>query len=133
MAEGLQGGCLCGGVQFEIAQAAMMAHCHCQRCRQWGGGSYATVVAAPSEGFKLVSGQELLKTYAEEGFAKRSFCSRCGSSLYCDGGDSKYVLAGAIKGDPSLRPGVHVNVSFKAPWHEIRDELPQFPEFPPEG
>ena len=35
--------------------------------------------------------------------------------------------------DPGVKPTRHVFVAHKAPWHEIADDLPQFPELPPKA
>lgn len=36
-----------------------------------------------------------------------------------------YVRIGTIDEDAGLKPDVHIHVASKAPWYEIRDELPQ--------
>jgi hypothetical protein len=33
--------------------------------------------------------------------------------------------------DPPVRPACHVFVGSKAPWFEITDDLPQYPEYAP--
>ena len=33
--------------------------------------------------------------------------------------------------DPLVRPACHVFVASKAPWFEITDDLPQYPEYAP--
>jgi hypothetical protein len=38
---------------------------------------------------------------------------------------------GTLDDDPGLLPSCHVFVRSKAPWYEIKDELPQFDAFPP--
>jgi hypothetical protein len=39
--------------------------------------------------------------------------------------------AGALDTDPGVRPFAHIFVASKAPWFEITDAIPQFPEMPP--
>ena len=34
---------------------------------------------------------------------------------------------------PDNQPIAHIFVSSKSPWYEITDNLPQYPEWPPEG
>ena len=57
----------------------------------------------------------------------------CGSLVPSAGGGPPVAVlpAGAI--DTRLRrcPAVHVYVGSKAPWYEITDAWPQFPELPP--
>ena len=35
---------------------------------------------------------------------------------------------GALDDDPGLKPKRHVFIAYKAPWFDIADDLPQFPE-----
>ena len=61
-------------------------------------------------------------------------CTRCqhwtGSSLYDDLGAVYFVAAGLMP-DLDLRPSFHQQVAYKASWHEIGDDAPQFAEMPP--
>ena len=42
---------------------------------------------------------------------------------------SRYGIALAtLNDDPGLRPAAHTFVAYKAPWFEITDDLPQYPE-----
>lgn len=130
----LKGRCLCEGIQFEISEAPqMMGICHCTRCQRFGGGAYSTVLVIHPDHLSFSQGEDLLHTYSQEGFADRAFCSTCGSSLYGQAGDMMFIEAGALAEDPEMRPGFHMMTAYKAPWDEITDELPQFPEFPPMG
>ena len=58
----------------------------------------------------------------------------CGSRAphLADGSEIWGVPAGLIDGDPGVRPGLHISVGSKAPWWEIRDDLPQFEEGVPD-
>lgn len=135
MADALRGRCLCGGVKYEATgDFSEMVHCHCSRCRRGGGAAHATVVVIARENFRLTHGQDLIRTYREEGFTARTSCSTCGSSLYGEFPPSGMCLdAGALNSDSGLRPQAHIMVDYKAPWHEITDDLPQHPELPPES
>jgi hypothetical protein len=42
------------------------------------------------------------------------------------------IPAGTLDDDPGVRPVVHIFTGSKAAWYEIRDDLPQFQEFPPD-
>ena len=126
----LQGTCLCGGVQYEVeAEPTSMAHCHCTRCQRGRGTAYGTVLIVKPEDYRVVQGQDLIRSYDEEGFTSRKFCSKCGSGLYH--GDI-FIEAGTLTSDPGLRPQFHIMVDNKAVWYEITDDLPQYPEWPPE-
>ena len=132
MTDQLRGGCLCGGVQYEVeGTPSLMASCHCTLCQRLGGGAHSTVLLAKREDFRLVKGQELLRTYSEDGFASRTSCTACGSKLYGEAPGNVFIAAGTLSDDPGMRPQLHIMVDYKAPWHEITDALPQFPEWPP--
>ena len=64
MAETISGGCLCGGVRFEVTQPFVRSsHCHCSRCRRHSGTFGLTMARVPREGFRLLSGEELIRVY----------------------------------------------------------------------
>lgn len=130
----LKGACLCGSVRFEIdAEPALVGHCHCTRCQRTGGGGSQTVAGVPHGSLRFVAGEELVTTYAEEGFTSRNFCSRCGSQLYGTSENLLFVSAGALDPSTQVQPQFHIMVDFKAPWDEIGGDLPQFGEYPPMG
>jgi hypothetical protein len=139
MGDVIRGKCLCGGIEFEMRASDQfgpgleMGECHCTRCRTWTGASGVPFVVVEPEEFKITNGQELLSRFEDEGFSARVFCGRCGSSLYTDShGATYYVSAGVLK-DLKLKPAFHVQVAYKAPWHEIGGDAPQFAEMPGEG
>jgi hypothetical protein len=129
MSEVVSGACLCGQVEFEVRDPQTMGVCHCTRCRRWTGGA-APVVVVAADNFEVTKGHDVLGEYAEEGFAKRYFCSRCGSPVYSGGGEVSYVAAGVLH-DLKLTPAWHVQVSNKEPWDEIGGDAAQFAEYPP--
>jgi hypothetical protein len=79
------------------------------------------------DNFKVTKGEDLVRRYESEGFAPRVFCSNCGSSLYDDGGE-KYFVAAGLMPDLKLEPSFHLQVAYKASWHEIGGDAPQFAE-----
>jgi hypothetical protein len=119
---------LCGGVEYEVQDPEALGYCHCTRCQRWTGSSLAGVVVA-EDNFKFTKGEDLVKRYESE-FAPRNFCSNCGSSLYDDLGGKYFVAAGLMR-DLDLAPTFHLQVAYKAPWHEIGGDAPQFAENPP--
>jgi hypothetical protein len=112
----IKGHCLCGAVAYEVSgDPEMTFNCHCGRCRRWTGSAFATLMAV------------------QGGHVNRSFCKICGSSLFgfqWPDGPGTVVPMGTIEGDPGVRPTMHINVEFKAPWHEITDDVRQIPGFP---
>jgi len=131
----LQGACLCGAVTYQVTGPFnMMVHCHCSMCRKHHGSAFATFVGAPLMGFKWLSGEDQVVTYASSEKGRRFFCRHCGSVTPTLSPEMDLALlpAGNLQGDPQVRPQGHVFVGSKAPWHTITDDLPQHEEYPPE-
>jgi hypothetical protein len=131
----LTGGCLCGGVRFEVSEPLVSAsYCHCTRCqRRTGTAASAQGRVAPGS-FRILSGEELVRAWEpDDGFAK-CFCSVCGSALWSrrpgDGDtEAASVRLGAFDRDPGIRPQYRTYVAYAAAWEPIpEDGLPRHPE-----
>jgi hypothetical protein len=129
----VRGSCLCGGIAWEVAGGLeLMSHCHCSMCRKEHGAAFATYVAAPSDGFRWVTGTERVARYESSPGFLRPFCSRCGSVVAGEAAQGRvFMPAGCLDDDPGARPEAHIFVTSKAPWHEIADDLPGFDAYPP--
>jgi hypothetical protein len=132
----LTGGCLCGGVRFEVSEPLVSAsYCHCTRCqRRTGTAASAQARVAPGS-LRVVAGEELLRAYQPpDGFAK-VFCSACGSALWSRNPANDEVFSvrlGAFDNDPGIRPGYRQFVTYAAPWEPLPDDgLPRYPESRP--
>lgn len=127
------GRCLCGAVAWEAEGPLELMHfCHCTRCRKAHGAAFATDVLAPSAGFRWSRGEEAVARFGTAGGLERTFCGRCGASLPARADAERSVLpAGALDGDPGVRPLAHLFVAAKAPWWTIADDLPRFDAWPP--
>ena len=110
----IRGGCLCGGVRFEVIEQPIEAsYCHCTRCqRRTGGGSSAQARVVPGS-VRVLSGADLVRVWEPpDGFGK-AFCSACGSALWsiAPGTDAPAsIRLGAFDGDPgvpAVLPPVH--------------------------
>jgi hypothetical protein len=126
----ITGGCLCGGVRYEISGPFLRAsHCHCSRCRRHSGTTVCTQGRVRREDFRLVSGAGLVRVFKPEGGAAKAFCSVCGSSLFggtWPEGPEVSIRLGTVDGDPGIRPQYHTYVGSKAVWDEILDDLPRY-------
>jgi hypothetical protein len=129
----LTGGCMCGGVRFELTEAPVSAvYCHCTRCqRRTGTAASISAMVAPGS-LTILQGEKLLRSWTPpEGFAK-VFCSACGSQLWAQSTvdpEVKAVRFGVFDGDPGVRPSCHQFVAYAAAWEPIPDDgLPRFPE-----
>jgi hypothetical protein len=134
----LSGGCLCGGVRFEVFEPLVSAgYCHCTRCqRRTGTAASASARIAPGS-LRIVAGEDLIKAYEPpDGYAKL-FCSACGSALWSQNPADPEVISvrlGAFDDDPGIRPSHRSFVAYAAPWEPIPDDgLPRYPEARPAG
>jgi hypothetical protein len=137
MNEPITGGCLCGGVRYEVRGPFLRAsHCHCSRCRRHSGTAVCTQGRVRREDFRLLTGAELVRAFTPEvGAAVKAFCSVCGSSLFggtWPGGPEVSIRLGSVDGDPGIRPQYHTFVGSRAVWDEITDELPRYPGAKPD-
>jgi len=81
----------------------------------------------------FTAGQKLLKFYESSPGKKRYFCSSCGSQIYAKRKDQNHYLfrMGTIDGDPGVRPAQHIFTACQAPWYDIHDHIPEYPEWAP--
>ena len=84
----IQGSCLCGTLKYEIdGPFSMMMSCHCSMCRKHHGAPFATFAAAPLDGFRWLSGESAVKSFASSSHGQRSFCSVCEDVALAGPGD----------------------------------------------
>lgn len=129
----LQGGCLCGGIRYEIdGPPTEVGNCHCSMCRRFHGAAFGTYGKVGADHFRWLSGQGLLNVHETSPGIGWAFCRICGSSLGIpkDGRLSEITL-GSLDADPGVRPTEHTFVGSKAAWFEITDTLPQHDTWPP--
>jgi hypothetical protein len=135
----LTGGCMCGGIRFEVTeQPGSAGYCHCTRCRRRTGTAASISTRIEPGSLRLVQGDELLKAFdpGDGGFVK-VFCSNCGSQMWSRSPTDSDVISirlGAFDSDPGVRPRWHQYVAYAAPWEPIRDDgLPRYDEARPPG
>lgn len=129
----LNGGCLCGAVRYQVADAFEYAmNCHCSQCRRATGAAYKPFAGIARDQLKLARDDAPVLIHGDATAAHDVHCGACGSLLYSVVRANAYVhvTLGTLIDAPSLRPTMHIFVGSKAPWHEITDDLPQWKEFP---
>lgn len=126
------GGCLCGAIKYELAEApAMMGVCHCKNCQRQAGSAFSTLAGVPKDQFKFTSGEP--KLY-EDGDTKsgnqveRYFCGNCGSPIYSALGaqpETLYLKTGTMDDTSGFAPQFHVWCDTKQSWVDLADGVPQ--------
>jgi hypothetical protein len=132
----INGGCGCGAVRFEITEPFVSAfYCHCTRCQRRTGTAAAASGRVRPGSFRVVAGEEHLRSWSPEGGFDKVFCDLCGSALLAQSPDDPDVVAvrlGAVDGDPGIRPAWRQFVAYAAPWEPLPDDgLPRHPERAP--
>ena len=126
----ITGHCECGRIKFEVdGPIEDFSHCHCSQCRRMHGAAFATFAGVARKGFRYLSGESDVTTYASSDALERVFCSICGSNILIAmvaEPQALYLSMGAVDGNPDRPRGYHIYVGSKAPWHEIADDLEQF-------
>jgi len=129
----LTGGCLCGGVRFEVSAAPVSAiYCHCMRCQRRTGTAASVQAHIVPGSLQVTAGEDLLRAFEPaDGFAK-VFCSACGSQLWSRNPTNSAALSvrmGAFDSDPGVRPSVRQFTAYAVEWEPIpEDGLPRYPE-----
>ena len=121
----VRGGCLCGGIRFEVRKVPLITNCHCSKCRKAHGAPLRAAASVPIPDFKYLQGEDLIAQYETPSGYVTSFCRVCGSNA--PGVSERHqivaVPAGLFDDDPKARPALHIFAGSKAPWWEITDEL----------
>jgi hypothetical protein len=131
----IKGSCFCGGIVFEVGKVMFMRYCHCSRCRKESGTAFGTAAVAQTSEFRFVTGADLVKFYDYPPDGRRAHCSVCGSKaplqLKFQNTHIFLIPAGLFDDDPGVRSMLHMFAGSKAPWWEIKDNLPQYEKWVP--
>ena len=126
----IKGRCLCEGVQYEYdGELTELAVCHCQMCKRAQGTPFATNAPIMSDGFRIVTGQELLKTYFSSEKKKRVFCANCGSPLFSQRTDRPEVLrlrVGTVTSGKIPQPAYQQYCESISDWFMLSDATPRY-------
>lgn len=131
----LAGKCLCGAVQYVVADAFLYAaNCHCSNCRRTTGSAFKPFAGIERDKLRITEGEDKLMRFGDDS-GHDVHCRLCGSLLYSvvREGAFVHVAMGTLVDDPTIRPTKHIFVGSKAPWYTITDDLPQYEEHVPAG
>ena len=119
------GACLCGKIAFEFTnpQRPLVA-CHCRQCRQ-STGHFVVASNTKLQDFELVDSDNVLKWYQSSNFAKRGFCSKCGTQLFYQLNDADHIsiFAGALKDTGDMKIEKHIFCSEKSDYYQLPDNV----------
>ncbi|PMD45229.1 hypothetical protein L207DRAFT_508140 [Hyaloscypha variabilis F] len=114
--------CHCGQIEWEV-KLEDRAHvlCHCDTCKQLGGGAYSLNQILPKENLKLTKGK--LNTYTYHGDSGKPvncyYCPNCTTHVYHHQtvmGDKIVVRIILLDQGKSLKPSAEVFGKDRLPW-----------------
>ena len=127
--ESVPGSCLCKAVRFEIElPTSFCGHCHCTMCQRNHGASYVTWIGVPRTQLRMLAGEDVLTRYQSSPHGARSFCSRCGTSLFCEldhDPDTVDIPLAIMDGEIDRSPQAHIYFDDRATWVAVGDQLPR--------
>lgn len=111
----LTGGCLCGNVSLIASgRPNRVGLCHCLDCRKHHGALFSASAIFPRAAVTMITGET-------REYAGRTFCPRCGSSVFARTADEIEVHLGAFDDTDQFVPTYESWVSRRESW------LPAFP------
>lgn len=125
------GGCLCGGVRYEVEGAPTNTMvCHCRSCRRAAGAPVVAWVTFPVERFRFVRGEPA--SFHSTPPVTRTFCHDCGTPLtyaHADAPQTVDVTTCSLDEPDAFPPTHHSWLAHDVGWVRFGDGLPAFPEF----
>lgn len=108
------GGCLCGSVRIVAAgDPYRVGLCHCLDCRKHHGAVFAAYAIFPEDAV-TIDGET-------RDYRGRSFCPRCGSTIFSRSGDEIELHLGTLDAPDQLVPTYELWTIRREAW------LPAFP------
>lgn len=108
------GGCLCGNVRLvATGRPYRVGICHCLDCRKFHGALFQAFAIFPPDAV-TIEGEA-------QSYNGRSFCPRCGSSVFARSADEVEVNLGSFDAPDQLMPTYEVWTIRRESW------LPSFP------
>jgi len=119
-----RGGCLCGGVRYEIhGPLRDVIACHCSQCRRTSGHFVAATQARTAD--LVLCEAATLRWYRSSSEAERGFCSRCGGNLFWRPAGAEpgvtSIMAGTLDTPTGLKIMQHIYVADKSDYYDIGD------------
>ncbi len=119
--------CLCKAVTIETTHDNQVNACHCNSCRQWGGGANFSLVAKNKP---VITGIEHIQHYASSQWGERGFCKHCGTHLYFHllADDSYFISAGIFADNADFNLSAQIFIDCKAPYYDLANDPPKLTE-----
>jgi hypothetical protein len=128
-----EGGCHCGAVRYRVGgEPYHVALCHCRDCQRSAGAPVVSFAAFKATDLTVLLGAPV--EFNSSGATIRSFCGRCGTSLFYRNDDHLPGLVDihtATLDDPeALPPSGHIQVAERIGWMAQAHLLPTCDRYP---
>lgn len=138
MFQTLEGGCLCGAVQYRVsAQPIDAGYCHCRICQRSSGAPTLAWLTVSVDGFSYTKGRPAI--FRSSSHSQREFCGTCGTQIAFRRSASPKTVAKTIDvtlaslHDPSrIAPQYHIWRQSRIAWFETSDSLPRHEDSGPD-
>lgn len=134
MSQGLDGGCLCGAIQYRISVAPIDAgYCHCRICQQSSGAPVLAWLTVATPGFSYTKGQPTI--FHSSSHSQREFCGACGTQIAFRRTVSPRtvdVTLASLRDPEQVVPQYHIWRQSRIGWFETADSLPRHAEAGPD-
>ena len=103
----LTGTCNCGAVQFEVSEPFLGSnYCHCTRCQRRTGAGASPNARVADGAFRIVRGEDRIRSWKPPEGAEKFFCGDCGSALFCRNPPraGSACASGVLDDDPGIWP-----------------------------
>ncbi|MEZ5536171.1 MAG: GFA family protein [Thiolinea sp.] len=119
------GGCICGGVRYEVSDRSKLRPviaCHCEQCRRFSG-HFIAASGAKYEYFKLLN-DATLRWYSYLPNVRQGFCGECGCSLFFDYPKGKRIsiTAGTLDDTTGLKIAAQIYCAEAGNYYQLHAE-----------
>ncbi len=128
----IDGGCHCGDITYEAEiDPETVGICHCTDCQALSASAFRTLVMAPEDDFRILSGDPKIYVKTGSSGAKRAqgFCPECGSAIYAtavgDGPKVYNIRLGTVRQRAELTPKKQIWFRSALHWLPGLDSIPK--------
>jgi hypothetical protein len=134
----LTGGCQCGAVRYEVAEAPSEIYvCHCRECRRQSASAFGISATVPRAALRVMRGTPKFWSRSTDtgNTLDCAFCSDCGSRLWHQRAGASPDAPISVKGGSLDEPldmngAIHIWTSRKLPGIVIPPGAAQYPGEP---
>ena len=131
------GSCRCGNISLEIRKKPqIMLQCHCLDCQSSTGTGHTSNAYFSTEDVIIRGDATCHSVESDSGHQMiRCFCPTCGARMYGYNGQKPGTISiqvGCLEDHSWFTPQVVLYASRQEDWDITSDEVPNFPNMPPE-